>query len=77
MRSAHRKFPRNSLNGTDGDDGNLEMYTKKAKRGKNDSFYGVLRLAGSGRVAQNSFVIRVYPLRIPVVKVIFSYKNTS
>ena len=73
------KIPAQQIeNRMDGDDGNLEMCAKKAKkkRGKIDSFGGVLRVAGPGRVAQNSIVIRVYPLGIPVVdEVIFFYKN--
>ena len=39
-------------------------------------FYGWPGRVGSGRVAQNSIVIRVYLLGIPVVnEVIFFYKN--
>lgn len=67
-------------NEMDGGDRNLEMYAKKAKETWHKSivstaFYGWPGRLGSGRVAQNSFVIRVYPLAIPVVKVIFFYKN--
>ena len=62
-------------NRTDGDDGNLEMYAKKAKKNVAKSIVSKV-FYGSGRVAKNSIVIRVYPLGISVVnEVIFFYKN--
>ena len=50
------------------------MQKSRKKRGKIDSFVGVFRGAGSGRVMQNSFVISVFPLGVPVVnEAIFLY----